>query len=116
MAKAPLPVQLPGEFFVLEWNKLRETFILHVDDAEKSSYNLGSDVQIAMMRFRVWGLEDIGNRAIDIAREFGVAQAIPKGNRVIPIFERFAYKSRPAPEFKEDNGYAGTLPSLSALR
>lgn len=88
MAVAPLPTELPGEFFVLEWNRDLECYILHVDDGDGSSYNMGDEVSHLMLRFRLWGYEDIGNRTIDMAREFGAAQCIPDQNRVIALFDR----------------------------
>lgn len=88
MAQAPLPEKLPGEFFVLEWVRDRGVFILHVDDEDRSTYRLSSRISPAMRQFKLWGLEDIGNQAIDLAVEFGVAQAVLTDGRVFPVFER----------------------------
>jgi len=83
-----LPPTLPGDFFLLEWDRDRGVFIIHVDDEDHSTYRLASKVSDAMLRFRMWGIADIGNRAIDIAAEFGVAQAMLKDGRVFAEMER----------------------------
>lgn len=106
----PLPEQLPGAFFVLVWERDEERFVLYVDDADQSSYQLGSDIARIMMLFRLRGLKDIGNRSIDIAKEFGAAQAIPAQDRVIPIYDR---NPRRALVWKEEESYAGYLPDLT---
>lgn len=109
----PLPETLPGTFYVLEWNRDLEIFILHVDDESHSSYKLGNDIQIVMMRFKVWGLQELGKQTIDLAKEFGMAQGIFSGNRALAIFERVNDKKRPEPVFNsEGSSYAGYLPTL----
>ena len=120
MASVALPAALPGRFFVLTWDKDAEQFLLYLDNPDRESHRLGSDVQKVMMHFRVWGLYDIGCRAIDVAREFGMAQAIPAPGalasvpglgRVIPMYDRPS-QTRRVLQFKEDQAYAGYLPSL----
>jgi len=102
MAKAPVPVQLPGDIFVLEWHRDREIYVITVDDGNWSTFNLGSDVQKVMWHFRRWGLKDTGYAAIDIARSFGAAKAhIPTG-RTAAVFDRDA-ELKAAPVFKEDS-------------
>lgn len=86
-AKATLPRELPGSFFVLAWDRNREVFVLLVDDRDGSNYNLGGDIQVAMTHFEAWGHKDIGCRALDAAYEFGMVQAIPAENRVIQLTE-----------------------------
>ena len=81
----PLPESLPGSFFVLGYDRDRDVYILVLDDEDESSFNLGSDVPVVMRRFEQWGLKDIGNRAIDAAREFRLVQVIPHEGRVIRI-------------------------------
>ena len=88
MALAPAPVELPGSFFVLEYDRDDKVYILHVDDEDGSSYNLGDNIPYLMMRFRLWGCQDAGNRTIDMVREFGAAQCIPGQDRVIALFDR----------------------------
>lgn len=90
MALARLPKELPGRFFVLQWDRDAEVFRLFLDDLDNSNYNLGGDIPKVMMRMRVWGIEDLGNRTIDLAKEFGSAQCIFTQNRVIALFDRKA--------------------------
>lgn len=114
MARAPLPDELPGTFFVLEWDRACECYILHIDDKDGSSYNLGSVIEIVMMRFRVWGFPRIGNRAIDAAREFGVVQVLPKEDRIINLIDRDVRPDRSV-SFESVEGREGrhvTLPRL----
>lgn len=111
----PLPEKLPGDFFVLEFDRDRERFTLIVDDADETSYNLGNDIQKVMMRFRVWGLVLLGDRVIDIAKEFGACQGIPSQDRAIPLYERPAAKALRTQRVdfsKEDSKYAGHLPGF----
>ena len=114
MARAPLPDELPGTFFVLEWDRARECFILHIDDEDGSSYNLGNVIETVMMRFRIWGLPRIGNRAIDAAREFGVVQVLPEEDRIINLINRDVRPDRSV-HFEPVEGREGrhvTLPRL----
>ena len=83
--QAALPKRLPGDFFVLGYDRDRDTYILVTDDEDESSYNLGHDIQKVMRQFEQWGLKEIGNRAIDAAREFRLVQAIPAEDRVIRL-------------------------------
>ena len=103
--QAPLPTVLPGKFFVLAYERDRDTYVLVVDDADASNYNMGSDVPTLMRHFRTWGLPDIGNRAIDAAREFGVVQVIPAEDRVIRV---------PVPVDPEADSVATRLRALEA--
>jgi len=100
VAKAPLPEKLPGEFFVLEWNRLRETFVIHVEDAQLSSYDLGGVIEKVMLRFELWGHKEIGMQAIDIARSFGAAKCLVPLQRVVPLFDRADARSK-AVRFEE---------------
>lgn len=84
------PKTLPGDFFVLTFDRETGNYDLIVDDIgvdhpEPSSYKLGDDIETVMLYFRVIGLKELGNRAIDAAREFGQVQAIPSDGRVIRI-------------------------------
>ena len=86
--RPPLPDALPGEFFVITWDKFAEKYILLVDDAEHSSYDLGKNMNLILRILRGWDVERIGSRAIDMAKEFGVAQAILGTDRVVALYER----------------------------
>ena len=108
MATAPLPRELPGRFFVLEWNRDLEHFTLYVDDGQGSSYKLG-DISKSRFQFRVWGIEEFGARALDQAREFGRVQAIPTQNRILNLIDR-SHK-RPLVWPKAEGSYA-QLPDL----
>jgi len=112
--KAPLPEVLPGAFFVLEYDRNSECFILHVDDEDETSYDLGADIPAIMHQMRRWNMFTIGCEAVDRAKEFGAAQAIPEHEdkgRVIALFDRKA-KRRPLRDSEEKN--YGNLPSLRA--
>jgi hypothetical protein len=101
-AKAPLPPSLPGEFFVVLYDRDAETYTIVVDDETNSSYNLGVGVEPAMRYFRFLDrimhttpnppqadLVVTGYRAIDIAREFGAAAAsLTERDRVTPVKEQ----------------------------
>ena len=106
-----LPETLPGDFFVVEWDRLRDRFVLYVDDPDKSSYDLGNDIQVAMRRFSIWGIPDLGNRVLDLAREFGLAQGAPGTNRALPLFKRVSDQPRAQVQFEEDVNHA-CLPKL----
>lgn len=87
--KAPLPSVLPGEFFVLVWNRDAETFRIELDDAHHSSYDLGGDPQKVNDLLHLRGFEKaFREQAVDIAREFGMSQCIPSQRRVLPIIPR----------------------------
>lgn len=89
MAVAPPPRPIPGAFFVLTYDRDTQAYTMFVDDESHSSYNLGSDIQKVMTYFKIVGIPDLGNRAIDISHEFGAAQCIPGDERV------FRVKSQP---------------------
>ncbi|RKX65559.1 MAG: hypothetical protein DRP42_04545 [Tenericutes bacterium] len=88
MAKAPLPKFIPGDFFVLTYTRGSGRYVLHLDDADGSSYNLGSNVDFILRQFELWGYEGIARDAIDRARTFRTVQVIPEQNRIINLFER----------------------------
>lgn len=109
--RPPLPRTLPGEFFVLEWEKHLDRFILHVDDEEHSSYDMGGNIQLIMRQFRqLWKLDALADQAIDMAREFGKAQVILHDGRVIALFNRTGFEPDLGLD-KEPNH--GLLPKLS---
>ena len=109
MAEAPLPETLPGGFFVLEWDRDRHVFILHTQDEDFSSFNLGGDIQRVRFRFKMWKRKELGDRAIDVAHEFGACKASLEDGRVVALFERSRERHI---EFKEDDYAEGTLTSL----
>jgi hypothetical protein len=83
--QAPVPEVLPGAFFVLEFSRVADAFFLHVDDDDRSTYDLGDEVAQLQILFRtrtnaVNGgplQPELIDRTIDIARELGMAQYIP---------------------------------------
>lgn len=108
--RPPLPRKLPGEFFMLEWDKYRDRFILYVDDEEHSSYDLGGNIQLIMRQFRqLWKLDIVADRAIDMAREFGKAQVILHDGRIIAHYDRTGFEGGLDLE-REPN--RGVLPKL----
>jgi hypothetical protein len=86
--RAPFPDQLPGEFFVIMYDRDRERYILHTDDAERSSYELPLMMPQILFLLRKWNVSKIGERAVDMAREFGMAQAILGTDRVVAIYKK----------------------------
>lgn len=111
MPKAPLPRILPGEFFLLRWQRDIETFIVELDDESHNSYDLGPEPLVVVDQLRMRGFEkQFREQAVDIAREFGAAQCIPAQQRVLPIIPR----SAPAPDvFAEEGQHDGWVnPSL----
>lgn len=113
MAEAPLPDVLPGKLFALEWSRDRHVFILHLQDADFSSFNLGGDITTVMGYFKRWKLKDVGYRAIDIAREFGAAKASIEDGRVVAVFPRSGERETKV-IFEEPHDGPTTLPSLRA--
>lgn len=84
--RVPLPNPIPGRFFLLSFDRATRNYTLIVDDQAHSSYKLGSDVPTIRRYFKRVGLDVyFSDRAIDVATEFRVVQAIPEGNRVIPV-------------------------------
>jgi len=107
-----VPEVLPGDFFVLEFSRLTDTFLLHVDDEDRSTYDLGDEIAALQMLFRtrtnaVNGgplQPELIDRTIDIARELGMAQYIPTlgelvEDRVLSIVPRDANRGL---KFDED--------------
>ena len=88
MAVAPLPRELPGVFFILVWEKDNERFILHTDDIDGSSYDMGNNLSFIALQLRLWGYAELAGRTIDTAREYGAVQVIPSQDRIIALFDR----------------------------
>lgn len=113
--KPKLPETLPGEFFVLVRDHDRERYTLIVDDADRTSYNLGSDIGRLMIQFRIWNLGPLGDNVIDLAKEFGACQGIPRENKAVPVFERPSDKARQTQRIdfsKEESSYVGHIPAI----
>lgn len=110
MAKAPLPRLFPGDFFLLQWKRDIETFVVELDDETHSSYDLGPEPMMVVHELRLRGFEkQFREQAVDMAREFGVAQCIPAQQRVLPIIPRRA----PAPDvFAQEGQDDDRLPRL----
>lgn len=100
--RAPVPMTLPGRFFVLEWDREDKSFTLRTDDPpDMSTYDLGDEIEQIQMLFRLREtqhgkldprkVDDL----IDYAKGFGLAQYIPQAgvrteDRVLPILPREA--------------------------
>lgn len=105
----PLPDSLPGDFCVLVYDKLQERFTLVLDDDDRSSYHLGSNVQVLMRTMRRWFEERQADEAIDSAREFGAAQVIFESDRVVPVYEK---PKKPDLFQQEKSNAPNSLPNL----
>lgn len=94
--RAPVPATLPGQFFVLSYDREDQRYVLHVDDAEESTFDLGDDIDDVRAQFLSRGYPLVHvNDLIDRAREFGTCQYIPRAgehveDRVIQILPRAA--------------------------
>lgn len=101
MPQAPLPETLPGDFFVLEYDRDLGRYLLHVDDADGKSFRLPGSVPRIQLQFRQWGLDKrLSDDVIDAAREFGAVQCIPAQRRVINLIDRHPGKT--AVEFHDE--------------
>ena len=80
-----MPDILPGAFCVLEYSRVSESFLLHVDDDDRSTYDLGDEIAQLQILFRTRTnavnhgplQPELIDRLIDLARELGMAQYIP---------------------------------------
>lgn len=90
MARAPLPLSVNlRPFFVLRWNADEETMIVAVEEFPGEDFDLGDHLPAVSEQLQLWGLEKLfADRAVDSAREFGAAQAIPDQDRIINLFPR----------------------------
>jgi hypothetical protein len=86
--RVPLPDAIPGRFFVLAFERGRGTYLLLLDTEPVSSYRF-PNIATALTAFKRWGMPRLGADAIDIAREFGAVQGIPKENRTISLKSEF---------------------------
>lgn len=85
-----LPAVLMGRFFVVSYRRAYDDYVILLDNAQRDSFELGADITAISGQFALWGCKDLGQRAIDMARSFGAAQAIFKDGRVIALFDRKA--------------------------
>lgn len=103
MPRAPLPTSvklLP--FFVLRWDADMEEMVLHLADASRTSYSMGSDLPQAARQLTLWGVKKIdAERAIDAAREFRAVQVILDQDRIIPLIPRAVPNNAVAQQFAE---------------
>lgn len=81
--QAPLPEQLPGDVFVLTYDRERGVFVLTLDTETNPSYNMGGDIEKIRMQFRLWGHYRLGCDAIDRAKEFGTVCAGLTSGRIV---------------------------------
>ena len=82
MAKSPLPNDLPGDYFLVVYDADTGEYLLVLDDEDGTSHNLGAEMTQIVRYFSRINYSALGNRAVDMAREFGAAQAIKKDGRV----------------------------------
>jgi hypothetical protein len=76
--RAPIPEKLPGQFFVVEFDREDRSYVLHVDDEGRSTFQLGDAVEQIRALFVARGYPArIVDDMIDRAREFGACQYIP---------------------------------------
>lgn len=83
------PVPMPGEFYVLEYDKTTEWFKLYTDDENQSSYDLG-ELPAARRYLTLFG-GSVADLAMDHAMQFGVVQVIPSQRRVISLHNRVVH-------------------------
>ncbi len=110
--KVKLPYELPGRFFVIVYRPAGDAFTVHLDAPDNPSYDLGSDRSEIVRRFRLWKHEDLGCRAIDMAKEFGKSQAIIKDGRVLSL-HRLGKMKAPADVFAKPERKSYGLPCLA---
>jgi hypothetical protein len=67
-----------------------------MDTPDRPSYGIGGDMNRIMTLFRVWKHFDLGCRAVDMARERGIAQAIIKDGRVVNLNAKRDMQHRPS--------------------
>lgn len=103
VGRVPIPDVLPGQFFVLEFDREDRSYTLHLDDTEHTTFSLDDDVELIRQVFTSRGHPaDRVNELIDRAREFGLCQYIPSGiehiqDRVVQHIPREARNPTPNP-------------------
>ncbi len=109
--KAKLPYELPGRFFIIVYRRYAASYTIHMDAPDNPSYDLGSNMDEIVRRFRMWKQEELGCRAVDMAREFGKSQAIIKSARVLSLHRHAAVKQPDVFDKPERKSYG--LPCLA---
>ena len=120
--QAPVPEILPGDFFVLEFSRANDAFLLRVDDGDHSTYDLGDEIADLRVLFRtrtnaVNGgplQPELIDRMIDIAKELGMSQYIPTlgelvEDRVLSIVPRDVKRGLKFDEDEEQNNWTHGL-------
>lgn len=111
VGRVPIPDVLPGQFFVLEFDREDASYTLHLDDAEHTTFSLGDDVEQIRQVFTSRGYPaDRVNELIDRAREFRLCQYIPSGiehvqDRVVQHLPREARNPTPNPFATPGHGW-----------
>lgn len=86
---APIPEVMPGRFFVLGYDRLLTSYSVVLDDEDKTSFRLGTQIQPIRLLFMRWlNNQRMVDDAIDRAREFLLVQVIPSQNRIRALFDR----------------------------
>lgn len=79
--RVPIPQELPGQFFVVEFDREDRSYVLHLDDEGRSTFHLGEDVEQIRPVFTARGYPArMVDDMLDRAREFGACQYIPSGH------------------------------------
>lgn len=115
--RAPIPDKLPGQFFLVEFDREEREYVLHIDDEARSTYALGDDVDQVRAQFISRGYPaDRVNDLVDRAREFGACQYIPRDgdhveDRVVQILPR-QVPNQALRLFEDPNNVARWTPRL----
>ncbi len=106
---AAMPDTLPGRFVVIVYRKDEERATIHLDDDDRSSYDLGSNIPLMLNQFRWWNKEKLLEDIYNLAREFGAAQGIFESNRTVVLHDE---KAKPVSVFNEDRKPTLYMPTL----
>lgn len=89
-ARAELPTRIVGRYFVLARDRggFAETWTLTLDDENNTSHTLGTQETEVADYFKRVGFEQLAERFIPIAREFGAVQVVTKDGRCIALYDR----------------------------
>ena len=84
VGRVPIPEVLPGRFFALEFDREDRSYVLHVDDKERTTFSLGDDLDAIRSVFTSRGFPlRMVDDFIDRAREFGLCQYVPSGAELV---------------------------------
>lgn len=81
-----MPAVLPGDYCVVI--RQDDSYTLILNDRDSSSYLLGENMQEITRALSGYRPDDLLLRTVDVAREFGMAQAVFKNQRVVPLHGR----------------------------